>query len=127
MERINSFDDLKKYRDNLNKKVRKDKKIKIVVHMGTCCIAAGSREVLEAMKAEVVHLSLEKKVDVVPGGCIGLCYAEPTVAICHPDGRHEIYGTVDIQQGRIIVNRCQKQSPVMGLNQIKPNWEPVSV
>jgi len=127
MTKIKTFDDLQKYCESLNKKVKKEKKIKIVVHMGTCCIAAGSTTVLEAMTAEIVHLSLEKKIDVVSGGCIGLCYAEPTVAICHPDGRSEVYGTVDVQQGRIIVNRCVKQSPIIGLNQIKTNLEPVSV
>lgn len=127
MNKLNSFDDLNRHCESLNKRIKKEKKVKIVVHMGTCCIAAGSTKVLEAMKAEIVHLSLEKKVDVVPGGCIGLCYSEPTVAICHPDGRNEVYGTVDVQQGRIIVNRCVKQSPIIGLNQIKTNWELVSV
>jgi len=96
-----------------------------MVHMGTCCIAAGSTPVLEAMQAEVHSLELTEKIDVLPAGCSGLCYAEPTVAVCHPDGRVEYYGNIDVQQGRMIVGRCLTQSPVLGLNQIVPGWEQV--
>ena len=118
---------MKQIREEILLKRKKEGKIKILVHMGTCCIAAGSDKVLSTMKKEVKNLSLESKVEVVPGGCIGLCYAEPTVSVLHPDGRYEIYGTVDAPQSRIIVNRCRTQSPIMGLNQIDVDWKAVTI
>lgn len=123
MTEINRLSDLKKLAESIRAERRKSRKIRLVVHMGTCCIAAGSSEVLDAMRYELHTLKLEQKMDVVPGGCTGLCYAEPTVAVCYPDGKVEYYGNLDPQQGRMIVNRCLTQSPVIGLNQIVPGWE----
>ena len=123
MSKVKSFKALQKLAGDIRNERKASRKVRILVHMGTCCIAAGSTPVLESMQKEVANLELDEKMDVMPGGCSGLCYAEPTVAVCHPDGRVEYYGSVDIQQGRMIVNRCLTQSPVLGLNQVVPGWE----
>jgi (2Fe-2S) ferredoxin len=127
MERFKSISELELAQKELYKKRINDSKVKIMVHMGTCCIAAGSASILKIMKDEVKALSLEDKIEVVSGGCIGLCYAEPTVCISHPNGTYEIYGNIDSQQGRIIVNRCMSQSPIVGVNELRPNWETITV
>jgi NADP-reducing hydrogenase subunit HndB len=55
-------------------------KAKIVVHMGTCGIAAGAREIMNALLDE-----FEKKniVDVIltSSGCAGLCSKEPMATV----------------------------------------------
>ena len=53
---------------------------KVTVHMGTCGIAAGAREVMNTLAA----LLAEKKVDdvlVTTSGCAGLCSREPMATV----------------------------------------------
>ena len=53
---------------------------KITVHMGTCGIASGAREIMKAFLSEV---ELAKSDDVVltTSGCAGLCSHEPMATI----------------------------------------------
>lgn len=55
-------------------------KNKIIVHMGTCGIASGARDVMNAILEE---LSKEDapEVTVTQSSCIGLCDREPIVTI----------------------------------------------
>ncbi len=55
-------------------------KVRIVVHMGTCGIAAGARGVMSALMEEVEKRSLED-VLVTISSCAGLCSREPMVTI----------------------------------------------
>ncbi len=73
--------------DKISQKVRKTTllregagRAKIVVHMGTCGIAAGAREIMNALLDE-----FEKKniTDVIltSSGCAGLCSNEPMATV----------------------------------------------
>ncbi|MBU2548986.1 MAG: (2Fe-2S) ferredoxin domain-containing protein [Proteobacteria bacterium] len=53
---------------------------KITVHMGTCGIASGARQVMEAVLDEV-SLADRRDVIVTTSGCIGLCSEEPLVTV----------------------------------------------
>ncbi len=55
-------------------------KAKITVHMGTCGIAAGAREIMEALLAEVQKKKV-KDVIVTTSGCAGLCNREPMATV----------------------------------------------
>ncbi|MCB2189582.1 MAG: (2Fe-2S) ferredoxin domain-containing protein [Deltaproteobacteria bacterium] len=54
--------------------------VKITVHMGTCGIASGAREVLNAVMDE---LSASDRQDIIitTSGCVGLCSQEPLVTV----------------------------------------------
>jgi len=54
--------------------------VKITVHMGTCGIAAGAKEVMEAL-AEELAASGRKDIRVVGSGCMGMCSSEPNVTV----------------------------------------------
>ena len=54
--------------------------IKITVHMGTCGIAAGAREVMDALTEELAA-SGRKDIRVVTSGCMGMCSSEPNVTV----------------------------------------------
>ena len=56
-------------------------KIRIVVGMATCGIAAGARPVLERLQEKVAAEGLSEKVSVVQTGCIGICQFEPVVEV----------------------------------------------
>ncbi len=127
MNKFKKIDDFLTNQQNIILQRKNCNKVRIMVHMGTCCIAAGSSEVLKTMQSELKSLSLENDISVEPSGCIGLCYAEPTVSVLHPDGTYEVYGYVDSQQSRIILNRCRTQSPINGIKELKPKWEVINV
>lgn len=78
-----SIDDLKKIKEReRGKMVLRDgeHRAKITVHMGTCGIAAGARDIMVLFR----ELIAEKNVDDViltNSGCAGLCAKEPMVTV----------------------------------------------
>jgi NADP-reducing hydrogenase subunit HndB len=55
-------------------------RVKITVHMGTCGIAAGAREILTAVMKEIDARDLHDVI-VTNSGCAGLCSQEPMMTI----------------------------------------------
>ena len=64
---------------------------KIIVHMGTCGIAAGARKILETLLAEMEkHKS--KDIMITTSGCAGLCSREPMITVESPEKAPVKYG-----------------------------------
>jgi NADP-reducing hydrogenase subunit HndB len=59
-------------------------RMRIVVHMGTCGIAAGARNVMKAMTEELEKAD-SKDVLLTISSCAGLCSNEPMVTIEEKD------------------------------------------
>ena len=59
-------------------------RIKIIVHMGTCGIAAGARTVMKALMDEI-EKGDTKDVLLTISSCAGLCSREPMVTIEEKD------------------------------------------
>jgi len=53
---------------------------KITVHMGTCGIAAGAREIMNALLQEFDRKNI-KDVILTSSGCAGLCSREPMATV----------------------------------------------
>ncbi len=53
---------------------------KITVHMGTCGIAAGARNVMTALMDEIATTKLDDVI-VTTSGCAGLCAREPLATV----------------------------------------------
>lgn len=53
---------------------------KVTVHMGTCGIAAGAREVMDALMEEMAAKEI-KDVIVTTSGCAGFCVKEPMATV----------------------------------------------
>ncbi|GBD95643.1 MAG TPA: (2Fe-2S) ferredoxin domain-containing protein [Nitrospirae bacterium] len=53
---------------------------KITVHMGTCGIAAGAREIMTALMDEISEAGVEDVITTT-SGCAGLCAREPMVTV----------------------------------------------
>lgn len=53
---------------------------KVTVHMGTCGIAAGAREIMDALLDEM-EKNEARDVIVTTSGCAGLCSREPMATI----------------------------------------------
>jgi NADP-reducing hydrogenase subunit HndB len=78
-----SFEDLGKIREReLSRMVLSQDRFraKITVHMGTCGIAAGAREVM----SHFINLIADRHIDNViltSSGCAGLCAKEPMITV----------------------------------------------
>jgi NADP-reducing hydrogenase subunit HndB len=70
----------------------------VVVHMGTCGIAAGARDVLAELMAELERKAVAD-VTVRQSGCIGLCDQEPMLTLTDKDGRNFLY--VNLTKGKV--------------------------
>ena len=81
MPKLMSIDDLKKLREESRRDiaVRLKTGTRIIIGMGTCGIAAGAREVLQAFLKELGDRKIDAHLETV--GCVGLCAQEPLVDI----------------------------------------------
>ena len=73
--------------DKISKKVKRTVilregagKAKITVHMGTCGISAGAREIMSTLLAEIEKKNI-KDIILTTSGCAGLCSKEPMATI----------------------------------------------
>ena len=84
---MKSLAELQAIRDKMRKQmdVREstDDRIRVVVGMATCGIAAGARPVLNAFLEEIAKRELTN-VSVTQTGCIGVCRLEPIVEVYVP-------------------------------------------
>jgi NADP-reducing hydrogenase subunit HndB len=99
--------ELKALRDDKKKAVGKrdidGKTTQVIIGMGTCGIAAGAKDAFDAFLDEIDAKGLSD-VAVTQTGCMGLCYAEPTVEVIKPDMPPIVYGNVRGDLARQIVN-----------------------
>jgi len=70
------------------------KEIKVTVHMGTCGIAAGARDVVVAFLTEIADAKLDN-VTIHQSGCAGLCEMEPMATVQFTDGPVYHYGLLE--------------------------------
>jgi NADP-reducing hydrogenase subunit HndB len=53
---------------------------RVTVHMGTCGIAAGARDIMEALLDEIAKAKVQDVI-VTTSGCAGLCSQEPMATV----------------------------------------------
>ena len=78
-----TIDDLKQMRDRTAGSLALRagvSRARVTVHMGTCGIAAGARDVMAALLAEIEQQHLTD-VLVTTSGCAGLCSREPMATV----------------------------------------------
>ncbi len=78
-----SIDDLKRIRDDARQAMTLRSgtaRAKITVHMGTCGISAGARDVMSALLKEIEARRLSDVI-VTTSGCAGLCSREPMATV----------------------------------------------
>ena len=57
-----------------------ERRVRVTVHMGTCGIASGAREVMDALLRAIEEAGVSDVV-VTTSGCMGLCSREPLVTV----------------------------------------------
>jgi NADP-reducing hydrogenase subunit HndB len=102
-----TIEDLKKIKDRVKRETalrEGGSTVKITVHMGTCGIAAGAREVMDVLLEE---LAAEDRQDirVVTSGCLGMCSTEPNVTIEVQGQEPIVYQDMDGKKMRQVFKR----------------------
>ena len=78
------------------------KEIQVTVHMGTCGIAAGARDVLTTLASELEKAAVTKAT-LRQSGCVGLCDREPMMTVKDAQGQEHRYGKLNAERVRRIV------------------------
>jgi len=110
MEKIKSLADLRKLQETLKAKIDlreisndADSRIQVKVAMATCGIASGAKEVMEAFIEEFTKRNIGAVVTQT--GCMGYCYAEPTVEVTKPGADPITFGYVDVKKVSKIIDK----------------------
>lgn len=97
--------------DKISQKMRKvislregTGKAKIIVHMGTCGIAAGARSVINALVVEIDKRDL-KDIILTISSCAGLCSREPMITVELQDAPPIKYVDLTPEKAIEILNR----------------------
>ena len=101
-----SLDDLRKLREEKKADLRKrEAETQIIIGMGTCGIAAGAKQTLDTFIAGFKENKLEGSCVVRQTGCMGLCHSEPTIEVLVPGMPPVIYGMVDTEAAKEIIQK----------------------
>ena len=115
---IKSVEDLKKLKSSIEKANQKliaengnKKLVEIKVAMATCGIASGAKSVMEFLIEELPKRNIMARVKQT--GCMGYCYAEPTIEITMPDEDPVMFGYVDTKKADEIIEKFIKKGELV--------------
>ena len=102
-----TIDDLKKIKNRVEKEDQfrsGAKRIKLTVHMGTCGIASGAKEILDTFMSEISENNLND-VLITTSGCIGICSREPLATLEEQGKEAIVYEYLTPNKARQIFKR----------------------
>ena len=118
MKKIKSYEELLAHRNRIQKDSKatdelnqRTDPVRVKLAMATCGIAAGACTIMDFLSQ-----SLEKRgIDalVTKTGCMGYCYAEPTIEVTLPGEAPVVFGDVDLTRADQIIERYIKNSEII--------------
>jgi NADP-reducing hydrogenase subunit HndB len=113
MSKITSLADLKKKCEEIKKGTGAPDKatdseniVQVKVAMATCGIASGARNVMEFFLEQLERRNVAAAVTQT--GCMGYCYAEPTIEVKLPRHDPVVFGFVDLKRADQIIEKYIK-------------------
>ncbi|MGI6342655.1 MAG: (2Fe-2S) ferredoxin domain-containing protein [Bacteroidales bacterium] len=110
MNKIKSLADLKRIKSEVQEKMKSRENSEnpesipqIKVAMATCGIASGAKEVMEYLITELDKRNISAVVTQT--GCMGYCYAEPTLEVKLPGDDPVVFGYVDNKKVDEIISK----------------------
>jgi NADP-reducing hydrogenase subunit HndB len=97
------IEDLKKIKEKVHAETALREgfnRVKVTVHMGTCGIASGAKQVMDELLREIEEAG-STDVMVTTSGCMGLCSCEPLVTV-------EVLGQEPIKYEHVDPNRMRQ-------------------
>jgi NADP-reducing hydrogenase subunit HndB len=118
MATIKSLDDLRKIKSSVQSKLalrersdHPDQLVQVRVAMATCGIASGAKIVMDYMMTELEKRNIESIVTQT--GCMGYCYAEPTIEVTVPGKDPIVFGYVDTKKADQIIEKYIKNGELV--------------
>lgn len=118
MTKIKTMADLRRIRDEVQSKIKlrensenPEQVVQIKVGMATCGIASGAKETMKYFVEELEQQAIDAVVTQT--GCMGYCYAEPTVEITLPGKEPVVFGFVHKQKAREIIEAYIKRGELI--------------
>jgi len=118
MTKITSLADLRKIKSDVEAKMSlrersetPDSMVQIRVAMATCGIASGAKIVMDYMITELDKRSIPAVVTQT--GCMGYCYAEPTIEVTRPGHQPIVFGYVDSKKADQIIEKYIKNGELL--------------
>lgn len=109
MTKIKSLADLRKLKDEVQSKIKlrensdnPEQVVQIKVGMATCGIASGAKDTMNYFIEELEQEAIDAVVTQT--GCMGFCYAEPTVEVTLPNKEAVLFGHVHKEKVREIID-----------------------
>lgn len=113
MSKITSLADLKKKREEMKAGMdlritanSPESLVQVKVAMATCGIASGAKGVMEFFLEQLEKRNIAAVVTQT--GCMGYCYAEPTIEVSLPGREPVVYGYVDLKRADLIIEKYIK-------------------
>jgi len=110
MNKIKSLADLKKLQSEVQSKIKlrensesAENLVQIKVSMATCGIASGAKETMSYLIEELEHQGIDAVITQT--GCMGYCYAEPTIELTIPGKAPVVYGHVNKTKAQEIIDK----------------------
>ena len=118
MTQIKSLEDLKRLKGELKAKIDLREKssspeqlVQIKVAMATCGIASGAKTIMEFMIEELEKRNIDALVSQT--GCMGYCYAEPTIEVTVPGKEALVFGNVNKAKADEIIEKYIKNGELV--------------
>jgi NADP-reducing hydrogenase subunit HndB len=118
MSKIKSLADLKKIRDEQQTGLQTREKnelatrlVHVKVAMATCGIASGARETMEFMNDALEKRGVNAIVTQV--GCMGYCYAEPTIEVTLQGSAPVVFGDVNRDKADEVIEKYIKNGELL--------------
>jgi len=115
MSKVKSLEDLKKLREEMESKLvernNSSNLVQIKVAMATCGIASGAKDVMDFLIDELDKRNIEAVVSQT--GCMGYCYAEPTIEVTLPNQDPVVFGYVNLKKADEIIEKYIKNNELV--------------
>jgi NADP-reducing hydrogenase subunit HndB len=113
MSKITSLADLKKKREEMQaeleirtKSTGPESIVQVKVSMATCGIASGAKNIMDFFLEQLDRRNIAGAVTQT--GCMGYCYAEPTIEVKLPGQDPLVFGYVDLKRADQIIEKYIK-------------------
>lgn len=118
MSKIKSLADLKKIKEEVQSKMKlrensdnPEQFVQVKVGMATCGIASGAKDTMKYFVEELEHQAVDAVVTQT--GCMGYCYAEPTVEVIMPGKEPVVFGFVNRNKAEEIIDTYIKKGKLI--------------
>ena len=118
MNKIKSLADLQKMKEDVQSKLTlrencddPESLVQIKVAMATCGIASGAKQTMDYLIQELNGRGIPAVITQT--GCMGYCFAEPTVEVTLPGKDPVVYGKVDTQKADEIIEKYIKNGELL--------------